>query len=331
MATNINVNNLTPTPRRNRRGSGFRLGSIQKTTNLSLGSFIYPYFVIEGRNKKEEIKSFPGVYRFSVDTLLKDIKEARKLGIDKILLFGVPSKKDALGQGAYTSDNIISKAVMAIKKEFKDIIIFTDICLCAYTTHGHCGIINSKKSIDHQKTLSALARIAVAHAKAGADWVAPSAMAKKQVAAIRKALDKQGFKKTKILGYSAKFASNFYGPFREVADSSPKFGDRGAYQLNFSDAKIALKEIKDDIKEGADMVMVKPALSYLDIIKDAAKLNFPLTAYNVSGEYAMVKYGARFNLWDEKKMVLEILTSIKRAGANWIITYHAKDVARWLN
>lgn len=298
---------------------------------LKVKDLIYPYFVVEGRGKKETIKHFPGVYRFSVDRLLGDIESTRGLGINKVLLFGLPSQKDAVGASAYKKENIVSRAVRTLKKEFKGTTVLTDVCLCGYTAHGHCGVLSSRAAIDNKKTLEALAKMAVAHAEAGADWVAPSAMAKGQVLALRSALNRVGFRKTKILGYSAKFASNFYGPFRDAADSSPKFGDRSSYQLGFSDSRPALKEIKEDIAEGADMCMVKPALSYLDIISKAKeKFSFPLAAYNVSGEYSMVKYGAEQGLWDEKKMTLEILSSIKRAGADVIITYHAKDAARWL-
>lgn len=294
--------------------------------NIRKDDFIYPYFVVSGKNKKEKIKNFPGVYRFSVDSLLKDIEESKRLGLKKILLFGVPDKRDI-------RDNIVASAVRKIKDEFDDLIVMTDVCLCAYTSHGHCGILKAQSVIiDSRKTLEALVKIAVSHAEAGADFVAPSAMARKQVFAIRKALDARGFKDTKIMGYSAKFVSNFYGPFRNVADSAPKFGDRSAYQLNFADAKNAAREIEDDIKEGADIVMVKPALAYLDIIRTAKeKFNVPVAAYNVSGEYSFVKYGAKQGLWDEKKMVFEIMTAIKRAGADVIISYHAKDVAKWLS
>lgn len=301
-------------------------------TNIRTDNLIYPYFVISGINKKEEIKSFPSVFRFSIDRLLKDIAQLRPLGLKSILLFGVPQGKDAEGSKAYSYNNIVAAATRSIKKEFKDLTVITDICLCAYTTHGHCGVLKAgTKKIDQKRTLAALANIALSHADAGVDWVAPSAMAKKQVQTIRGALDKGGYCKTKILGYSAKFASNFYGPFRQAAGSAPKFGGRRGYQLDFLGAQTALKEIKDDIEEGADMVMVKPALSYLDIIKEASlKFHYPLAAYNVSGEFAFVKYGARLGLWEEKKAVFEILTSIKRAGADFIITYHAKDIARWL-
>ncbi len=301
-------------------------------TNIKKDDLIYPYFVIGGINKKQEIRLFPGIFRFSIDRLLKDISEARSLGLKKILLFGIPDRKDNVGQLAYEHNNIVAVAVRSIKKEFKDLTVITDVCLCAYTTHGHCGVLkDGSKKIDQKRTLKALADIALRHADAGVDWVAPSAMAKKQVRVIREVLNKAGHCKTKILGYSAKFASNFYGPFREAADSAPRFGDRKGYQLDFADSQAALREIKEDIREGADAVMVKPALSYLDVIKEASgKFRYPLAAYNVSGEYSFVKYGARLGLWEEEKAVFEIITSIKRAGADLIITYHAKDIARWL-
>ncbi len=300
--------------------------------NIKRDNLIYPYFTQEGVNKKSAIKSFPGVYRFSMDRLLVDIEETRRLGIKKILLFGIPANKYPDARSAYALDNIVARAVKKIKQEFRDIVVMTDVCLCSYTTHGHCRVLKKDaKGPDNKKTIDALSKIALSHAVSGADWVAPSAMAKNQVSAIRRTLDKHGFKDTKILGYSAKFASNFYGPFRNAANSTPRFGDRRPYQLDFRDGKQALKKIADDIKQGADMVMVKPALSYLDIIKEARRrFDCPLAAYNVSGEYAFVKYGARQGLWDEKKMVFEILASIRRAGANLVITYHAKDVAKWL-
>lgn len=300
--------------------------------SINLNKLIYPYFVTSGENKKEEIKSFPGVFRYSLDRLIPDIKETRKLGIKRILLFGVPEKKDSLASSAYEEGNIVLQAIKIIKSEFPDLSVFTDVCLCAYTSHGHCRILKGEgKLIDELGTLKTLAKIALVHAQAGADWVCPSAVANGQVRVIRKALNEAGFKRTKILGYSAKFSSNFYGPFRNAADSGAKFGDRSGYQLDFSDSRIALKKIKQDIKEGADMVMVKPALSYLDVIKEASlKFNYPLVAYNTSGEYSLVKYGTKSGLWEEKKVVFEIINSIKRAGADYIITYHAKDIAIWL-
>lgn len=309
--------------------------------NIRKNNLIYPYFVIEGKNKKQEIKNFPGVYRFSIDRLLKDIVELRLLGVNKILLFGIPREKDDTGLQAYRHNDVAANAVSYIKKEFNDLQVITDVCLCAYTKHGHCGILKSQVArsqshktaeIDNAKTLRVLSDIALSYADAGADIVAPSAMAKNQVGTIRKALDNEGHKAVRIMGYSAKFASNFYGPFRQAANSAPKFGDRSGYQLNFRDPKTALKEITQDIKEGADIVMVKPALSYLDVIKEASlKFDFPLAAYNVSGEYTLIKYGAAKKLWDEKRAVFEVITAIKRAGADLIISYHTKDIARWLN
>lgn len=300
---------------------------------LSSKNLIMPYFVIEGRDKKEPVANMPGISRLTIDNLLEEISEVKRLGISRVLLFGACPRqyKNERASYAYAKNNIVSQAVAELKRKIKGIAVITDVCLCAYTSHGHCGILNKEKKIDNQKTLEALSKIALEHAVSGADWVAPSAMAKKQVFAIRNALDKNRFPKVKVMGFSAKFASNFYGPFRGAVDSAPKFGDRKAYQLDYSDAKKALREIGDDIQEGADMVMVKPALCYLDIIR-AARMRFtqPLAAYNTSGEYAFVKMGAKIGLWQEKEAVFEIITSIKRAGADFIITYHAKDIAKWL-
>ncbi len=300
--------------------------------NIKLTDLIYPYFVTNGKDKQEEIKSFSGIYRFSVDRLLGDITRARDLGLNKFLLFGIPGRKDNLGESAFADDSPVVLAIRKIKNKFPNAVIFTDVCLCAYTKHGHCRILKSKSNcFDEKMTLETLARIALAYARAGADWVAPSAMAKNQVAAIRRLLDGNGFKQVKILGYSAKFNSYFYGPFRNAANSSPKFGDRSSYQLNYENSQPALDKIKEDIEAGANAVMVKPALAYLDIIYRAKeKYKFPLVAYNVSGEYALIKYGAAQGLGNEQKMVKEILSSIKRAGSDLIITYHAKDLAKWL-
>ena len=310
-----------------------KAGLIVKMPKLSAENLILPYFIVEGSHKKEPVAHMPGVARLSIDNLCKDVEEASRLGINKILLFGVCPKraKDKIGSYAYAKNNIVSQAIAELKVKIKGVSIITDVCLCVYTLSGHCGILNQDNKIDNKKTLVALSKIALAHAASGADWVAPSAMAKNEVLAIRKALDRNGFRDVKILGYSAKFFSNFYGPFRQAADSTPKFGNRRAYQLNYSDGTKALQEIDSDIKEGADMVMVKPALCYLDIVR-AARLRFaqPLAAYNTSGEYALVKMGANNGLWQEKEVVLEIITSIKRAGADFIITYHAKDIAKWL-
>ncbi len=311
-------------------------------TKLSPASFIQPYFVVEGKGIKAEIKSMPGIFHLSIDNLLKDIERLKD--IKSVLLFGVPDSKDNAGYNAYKKDGVVQKAVSRIKKERKDLIAITDVCLCGYTLHGHCGIakkskIKNQKSniMDNEATVKVLSKIALSHAEAGADFVAPSAMADGQVAAIRNALDKSQFKNTGILAYSAKYASFFYGPFRDALDSTPKFGDRKAYQMDYRNSDEALREIRQDIDEGADIVMVKPALAYLDVIYKAKQgFNVPIAAYNVSAEYAMVKAycqriedrGERAEL--EKNLALEILTSIKRAGADFIITYWAKDVVKWV-
>jgi len=319
-------------------------------TKISVSEFVMPYFVVDGRDIKQPIKSMPGIYRFSADKIIEEVKEIHKLGIPAVLLFGVPNKKDEIGSYAYIKNGIVQKAIMAIKKEIPDIVVITDVCLCSYTSHGHCGILkrNSKLvisnsqitnyklrttnyEIDNDATLEVLAKIALSYAEAGADIVAPSAMMDGQVRAIRDLLDKNGFKDVAIMSYSAKYASSFYGPFREAADSSPKFGDRKSYQMNFSNVKEALREVEQDINEGVDIVMVKPTLSYLDVIRVVKEnFNIPLAAYNVSGEYSMVKSAAEKGWLDEKQVVLEILTSIKRAGADIIISYWAKEVAKWL-
>jgi len=300
---------------------------------IKLNKLIYPLFVKQEEKLREKILSMPGVYRFSPDTLIKEVLQLKKLGIKNVLIFGVPKQKDWKGTFAYKERDIVSQAVRLIKSTAPQITVFTDVCLCAYTSHAHCGVIKKGMTkIDSSATLNALSRMAIEHARAGADYVAPSAMAKRQVQVIRRALNREGFRHVKIMGYSAKFASNFYGPFRDVADSAPKFGDREGYQLDYAKTKDALTEIKQDIKEGVDIVMIKPALSYLDIIKEAKdRFDNPLAVYNVSGEYSMIKKGAKAGFWDEEKIVFEIISSIKRAGADYIITYHAKDIARWLN
>lgn len=315
-------------------------------TQISAKDLILPYFVIAGKNKKQAIESMPGVFRLSTDRLLKDIEEIKNLGINAILLFGIPQRKDVFGKEAYSKDGVVQKALRTIKKNIKDIVIFTDVCLCGYTSHGHCGILKSQKSkvlpcrqagksqnyiVDNDETLKILAKVALSHAQAGADFVAPSAMMDGQVKAIREALDKNGFKDTGILAYSAKYASNFYGPFRDAIDSSPQFGDRKSYQMDYRNADEALREIGQDIDEGADIVMVKPALAYLDIIYRAKqKFNIPIAAYNVSGEYSMIKKASEGDRIKERDLALETITSIKRAGADFIISYFGKEVARWL-
>lgn len=302
-------------------------------TRLSVNNFILPYFVIEGRHKKERIESLPGIYRLSIDNLIEDIKEAKALGIKAILLFGVSRKKDTYGSQAYSKSGIVQRALKAIRQNIKDIVIITDVCLCGYTTQGHCGIVKTQNeiTIDNDQTLKILAKIALSYAKAGADFVAPSAMMDGQVRLIRENLDRYGFEDVGILAYSAKYASNFYGPFREALNSHPQSGDRKSYQMDYRNSDEALREIRQDIEEGADIVMVKPALSYLDIIYRAKQnFNMPIAAYNVSGEYALVKKSFTPSLGEEKAAILEILTAIKRAGADLIITYHAKEAARWL-
>ncbi len=297
-------------------------------TQLHPKNIILPYFVVEGKKVKNPIKAMPGVYHLSIDNLLKDIPEA--VGIKSILLFGIPKTKDKTGSQAYRNDGVIQKAIRAVKKTFKDLIVITDVCLCGYTTHGHCGIVKGKR-IDNDVSLKILAKIALSHAEAGADFVAPSAMMDGQVRAIRQSLDKKGFKDVGILAYSAKYASNFYGPFREALDSRPQFGDRKSYQMDFRNADEALREIKQDVDEGADIVMVKPALAYLDIIYRAKQeFNIPIAAYNVSGEYSAIKKLSEGDKTKEKGLALEVLTSIKRAGADLIISYFGKEIGKWL-
>lgn len=291
-------------------------------TNLSIRNLVMPCFVIEGKNQKRPIPSMPGIYQLSIDNLVLEAKELTRLGIPATLLFGIPDKKDQEGSAAYLEDGLIQRAVRRIKKEVPGIVVITDVCLCSYTTPGHCEVK------DNDTTLKILTKIALSHAKAGADMVAPSAMMDGQVGVIRKSLDDNGFTDVGIMAYSAKYASSFYGPFREAASCTPKQGDRSSYQMDFRNSDEALREIEADIEEGADIVMVKPALAYLDIIRRVKeKFNIPLAAYNVSGEYSMVKAAAQNGWLDDKKTVLEILTAIKRAGADIIITYHAKEIA----
>jgi porphobilinogen synthase len=285
---------------------------------------------VPGDNIKEEIDSMPGVYHFSIDLLIEEVKEVRDVGIPAILLFGVPSYKDELGSEAYSEEGIVQKAVREIKEKVPEIVVITDVCMCGYTIHGHCGIVENGQVLN-DRTVDYIAKIALSHVEAGADIVAPSDMMDGRVAAIRKLLDSKGFVNTPIMAYSAKYASSFYGPFREAANSFPQFGDRKSYQMDYGNSNEALREIALDIEEGADIVMVKPALSYLDIIRRVKdNFNIPIAAYNVSGEYSMVKAAAKMGWIGEKSVVLEILTSIKRAGADMIITYFAKDVAKWL-
>jgi len=287
-----------------------------------------PIFVDENISKPVEIKSMPGYYRIPIDGVVEEIEKAMDLGLKAFILFGIPSYKDNIGSSAYDKDGVIQKAVRRIKSEFPDAVVVTDVCLCQYTTHGHCGVVKNGKILNDE-TLPILGKIAVSHAEAGADIVAPSGMMDGMVKAIREALDDEGFHDVAIMSYSAKYASSFYSPFREAADSGYKFGDRKTYQMDIHNSDEALREVELDLKEGADIVMVKPALAYLDIIRRVKdKFKVPTAAYNVSGEYCMVKASARW--LDEVAIVYEILVAIKRAGADLIITYHAKDFAKWL-
>jgi porphobilinogen synthase len=301
-----------------------------RETALSVDDFVYPLFVTHGRSVREPISAMPGQFRVSIDELLKEAKDAASMGIPAILLFGVPAEKDARASEAYAEDGIIQQAVRAVKDRVPDLLVITDVCLCEYTSHGHCGIVEDG-TVRNDPTLELLARTAVSHAEAGADVVAPSDMMDGRVGAIREALDENGCVDTPIMAYSAKYASVFYGPFREAAGSAPQFGDRRGYQMDPANGIEAMREIALDVDEGADIVMVKPALPYLDIISRAkADFGLPLAAYSVSGEYAMIKAAGQLGWLDEKRAMMEALTSIRRAGADIVITYFAKDAARVL-
>lgn len=316
-------------PRRLRKSKHIR--EMVCETKLSVDDFIYPMFIAPGRRFKEEITSMPGIFRQSIDNAIREIKQVRELGIKAILLFGIPESKDELGSEAYDENGIIQRALREIRERFENMVLLTDICMCGYTSHGHCGIIREGK-VDNDETLKYLGEIALSHGRAGADIVAPSDMMDGRVGVIRNALDEHGLTNTGIMSYSAKYASAFYGPFREAAKSSPEFGDRKEYQMDPPNVREALREIALDIEEGADIVMVKPAMSYLDVIRAAREeFDYPLAAYNVSGEYSMVKAAGRLGWIDEKLIIMEMLTSIKRAGADIIITYFAKEAARLLD
>ena len=315
--------------RRLRRSDGLR--AMVRETRLSPTDFIYPIFVTHGQNLREPIASMPGQARLSVDQLPREAAELRSLDIPAVLLFGLPADKDAQGSEAWAVDGIVQRAVRELKDAAPDLIVITDVCLCEYTDHGHCGLLDEHGAVINDATVELLAETAVSQAEAGADIVAPSDMMDGRVGAIRAALDAGGFTETALLAYAAKFASAFYGPFREAADSAPAFGDRRAYQLDPANGREALRAIERDLAEGADMVMVKPALAWLDIVRAAReRVDAPLAAYNVSGEYAMIKAAAERGWLDEERIVLETLTGIRRAGADLILTYHAKDAARWL-
>ena len=314
--------------RRLRRTEALR--RLVRETRLSPEDFVYPLFVVHGSGVRNAIPSMPGQAQLSVDQLPAEAQELRALGIPAVLLFGIPASKDEQATGAYAPDGIVQQAVRALKEADPDLLVVTDVCLCEYTSHGHCGIVKNG-DVDNDATLPLLAQTALSHARAGAGMVAPSAMMDGQVAAIRQALDENGFGQTPIMAYAAKYASAFYGPFREAAESAPQFGDRCGYQMDPPNAREALREIEADVAEGADIVMVKPALAYLDVLARARqRFDLPLAAYNVSGEYAMIKAAIANGWLDEKRVVLEVLTAIKRAGADIVITYHAKDAARWL-
>lgn len=302
-----------------------------RETELSKNDFIYPLFVVPGDNIKKEIKSMPGVFQLSTDNIVKECNEVSLLGIPAVILFGIPSHKDEKGSEAYDPEGIIQRAVRAIKSEVKNLLVITDVCMCEYTSHGHCGLLNGEEILNDE-TLELLAKEALTHAQAGADIIAPSDMMDGRVAAIRKILDENGFEKIPIMSYAAKYASGYYGPFRDAAESTPAFGDRRSHQMDIGNALEALREVETDIEEGADIVMVKPAGPYLDIIQMVKdKFGMPTAAYQVSGEYAMIKAAGQNGWIDEERVMIESLTAIKRAGADMFLTYFAKDAAKWLD
>jgi len=307
------------------------LRALVRETRLEVGDLVYPLFVVEGNGLKQEIASMPNIFRYSVDRLPQEAEEVARLGIPAVILFGIPDQKDEVGSAAYHQEGVIQRALRVLKKSVPGLIVITDVCLCEYTSHGHCGVVTGGQ-VDNDQTLPLLAKTALSHAEAGADIVAPSDMMDGRVKVIRETLDEAGFQDTPILAYAAKYASAFYGPFRDAAESAPQFGNRLSYQMDPPNWREALREVEQDIVEGADMIMVKPALAYLDVIRRVRdNFNCPLAAYNVSGEYAMVKAAAQNGWLDEKQVTLEILTAIKRAGADIIITYHAKEAAQWLS
>jgi len=316
-------------PRRLRRTEAIR--RLVAETRLHPDQFVFPLFVVPGRGIREPIPSLPGQFHFSSDTVVAEAAEARDEGARAVLLFGEPEVKDDLGRSAADSNGPVQQAVRALKRELPDLVVMTDVCLCAYTTHGHCGVVGDDQTVLNDATLPLLAEVAVSHAEAGADVVAPSDMMDGRVGAIRGALDAAGLGDTAIVAYSAKYASAFYGPFREAVDSAPQFGDRRSYQMAYPNRREAVREARLDADEGADIIMVKPALAYLDVIAEVrAAVDRPVAAYNVSGEYAMVKAAANRGWVDERAVTMEILTAIARAGADLIITYHAREAARWL-
>jgi porphobilinogen synthase len=320
-----------PQTRLRRLRATHALRGLVRETVLHPGDFVHPMFVAHGLDRREPIAAMPGVDRLSIAHAVEDAGEAHALGIPAVLLFGLPAAKDEEGSGAWDDEGIVQLATRAIKEAHPELLVIADLCLCEYTSHGHCGVVRSDGTVDNDATLELLARTAISQARAGADIIAPSDMMDGRVGMIRAALDDDGLTETPILAYSAKFASAFYGPFREAADSTPAFGDRRSYQMDPANGAEAVREAKIDVEEGADIVMVKPALPYLDVIRRVKdETGLPVAAYNVSGEYAMVKAAAAAGYLDERATVLETLTSIRRAGADIVITYHAKDAARWL-
>jgi len=315
-------------PRRLRRSQKIR--GLVRENRLSVAGFVYPLFVCPGTRVRREISSMPGVFQLSADRIVEECREVESLGIPGVILFGLPEKKDAQGKSSLLADGVVQRAIEGIKRAKLDVVVITDVCLCEYTDHGHCGLVDDREVVN-DATLAILSEQALSHARAGADIVAPSDMMDGRVGAIRAKLDQSKFENVAIMAYSAKYCSGFYGPFREAADSAPQFGDRRSYQMDPTNAREALKEVRLDLEEGADIVMVKPALAYLDVLRRVREeVDVPVAAYNVSGEYSMVKAAAAKQWLDEKKIVLEILTGMQRAGADVILTYHAKDAARWL-
>ncbi len=315
-------------PRRMRKNENFR--RMIRETKLSVDDFMYPLFAVPGKGVKKPIPSMPGCFQMSIDQLVKEAKTVREAGIPALLLFGIPARKDEVASGAFARDGIMQQAVREIKSKVPDILVVTDVCLCEYTSHGHCGMIE-KGEVDNDSTLDVLAETAVSHARSGADMVAPSAMMDGQIGAIREGLDEAGFENIPIMAYSAKYASCFYGPFRDAAESAPQFGDRKSYQMDSANSDEAIREITLDVEEGADIIMVKPALAYLDIIRRAREeFDLPIAAYNVSGEFAMIKAAAQLGWLDGQRAMMEVLTSIKRAGTDIIITYFALEAAKVL-
>ena len=319
-----------PFKRHRRLRASQAMRALVRETAVTVDDLIYPLFIVEGENIKKEVASMPGVFQISLDHLENEMEEIKNLGIRAVMLFGVPNEKDEVGTGAYIEEGIVQQATKKIKELYPELLVIADTCLCEYTSHGHCGVIHGEE-IDNDKSLKLLADTAVSQAKAGADIIAPSNMMDGFVIAIRQALDEAGFANIPIMSYAVKYASAFYGPFRDAADSTPQFGDRKTYQMDPANRREALKEAETDVEEGADMLIVKPALAYLDIVREVKnQTNIPIVAYNVSGEYAMIKAGAKNGWIDEQPLVVEMLTSMKRAGADLILTYFAKDVAYWL-